>query len=458
MNTFSREYVIEQAREEDLEAIIAVLQTANMHHVPSPEMPELDCACFFVARRQGGVIGAAGYKVISPAEGKTTLMAVLPEYRRYGIGRALQEERMLALARRGIVRLTTNADIPETIAWYKKHFGYREVGKLPKIHPFGRPDVQEWTTLETDLQAWMRRREQPSSAENSFGTVDPFPLRPYSNLIINAALTGMVPRKRHTPHVPVSVEEIIEQGVRCVRAGASILHLHARDPEENPTWKASVYARIIEGIRKECPLAILCVTTSGREHNEFEKRSEVLELDGSAKPDMASLTLGSLNFPDKPSINTPEMIMKLASRMQEKGIKQELEIFDTGMINTAKYLCRKGLLSPPHYFNILLGSIYSTQAGMTDLTYLVQLLPPNELWAGGGIGIFQLVVNVASIVMGGHVRVGIEDNIWFDYAKTRLATNEEMILRIRGIAREFGRELATPLEARTRLGLEMPKS
>jgi 3-keto-5-aminohexanoate cleavage enzyme len=289
-----------------------------------------------------------------------------------------------------------------------------------------------------------------------FGTADPYPLQPYSKLIINAALTGMVPMKRHTPHIPVTPEEIIEQGIECVHAGASILHLHAREADERPTWKPEIYAKIIEGIRNECPMAILCVTTSGREFNTFEKRSAVLELDGDVKPDMASLTLGSLNFPGQASINDPAMIMGLAGRMKDKGIKPELEIFDTGMINTAKYLCHKGLIDHPFYFNILLGSIYSTQATMSDLTNLVHLLPPDAVWAGAGIGVFQLVVNTAAVVMGGHVRVGLEDNIWYDHGKTRPATNAELIRRVMRIAREFGRDSATPLEARQRLQLGVP--
>ena len=134
-------------------------------------------------------------------------------------------------------------------------------------------------------------------------------------------------------------------------------------------------------------------------------------------------------------------------------INNNVEIFDTGMINTAKYLCRKGYLSPPFYFNIILGSIHSTQARMSDLCYLVNLLPSDTIWAGGGIGIFQLVVNTAAIIMGGHVRVGIEDNIWYDYGKKELSTNKKSIQRLRRIATELGREIAAPGDVREMLGL-----
>jgi uncharacterized protein (DUF849 family) len=287
-----------------------------------------------------------------------------------------------------------------------------------------------------------------------FNTEDAHPLKPYSKLIINAAITGMVPTKKDTPFVPVTPEEIIEDALRCVSAGASILHLHARDEDEKPTYKAEDYAKIIENVRKECPEVVICVTTSGRNYKEFERRSEVLDLDGFVKPDMASLTLGSLNFSKQASINDPDMIMKLAEKMKLKGIMPELEVFDTGMVNTAKYLCRKGYIAPPFYFNIILGSVYSTQAKMSDLSYLVNLLPQDALWAGGGIGIFQLIVNGAAIVMGGHVRVGVEDNIWYDHNKTELTTNERSIQRLVRIAAELGREIATPEETRMMLGLE----
>ena len=281
----------------------------------------------------------------------------------------------------------------------------------------------------------------------------PHPLKPYDKLIINVALTGMVPSKKDTPFVPTSVEEIIKDAINCVSAGANILHVHARDGGELPTYKSEVYAKIIEGIRRKYPDVVICVTTSGRTYGEFKKRSEVLDLSDSVKPDMASLTLGSLNFPDQTSINEPETILKLAKKMKSVGIKPELEVFDTGMINTAKYLYRKGLIDPPFYFNFLLGSIYSTQARMSDLCHLVNQLPKNSVWAGAGMGTFQHIVNSASIIMGGHVRTGIEDNIWYDYEKTKLTTNVKTILKVRKVADIIGRKIATPLEAREMLGL-----
>ncbi|MFH1216033.1 MAG: GNAT family N-acetyltransferase [Pseudomonadota bacterium] len=149
-----RKFSLRSARDADLPAILQVLETANMHHIPSEEMAELDLHCCFVAEAEGDIIGMSGYKVLTEAEAKTTVMAVLPEYRGWGVGRALQVRRMLALQEKNIRFLTTNADRPEVIAWYKKHFGYQEIGKLDKIHEFGRPDINQWTTLRTDLSLW----------------------------------------------------------------------------------------------------------------------------------------------------------------------------------------------------------------------------------------------------------------------------------------------------------------
>ena len=150
--------VIEPAREEDVPAMMEVLKFANMHYIPSEEMADLDWRCYFVARDGDRTIGLSGYKILSPTEGKTQLMVVHPDYRGLGIGIKLQTVRLEAMAARGVKRVTTNADLPKTIAWYKKHFGYREIGTLEKVHEFGDPDIHTWTTLEMDLEAWAAER------------------------------------------------------------------------------------------------------------------------------------------------------------------------------------------------------------------------------------------------------------------------------------------------------------
>ncbi|APG24647.1 MAG: 3-keto-5-aminohexanoate cleavage protein [Syntrophotalea acetylenica] len=281
----------------------------------------------------------------------------------------------------------------------------------------------------------------------------PYPVTPYPKLIINAAITGMLPMRKDSPHVPLSPEEIIEDAVRCIRAGASIIHLHARDEDGTPTYRKEVFERLILGIRTHCPEAILCVSTSGRRHNSFACRSAVLELDGAARPDMASLTMGSLNFPRQASVNSPEMIEALALVMKERGIVPEIEIFEPGMIHAAKVLRRRGILNGPLYMNLLLGSLYTSPATLFDLGCMVRSLPRSVHWAAAGIGRFQLKMNTAAILMGGHVRVGLEDNLHYDASRRQLATNEQLVRRIGRLCCEFGREVAGPIEARALLGL-----
>ena len=147
---------IRPAKIVDRDAILRVMAPSNMHHVPSAEMEELDIGCFFVACIDNEIVGAAGYKMLSDGNGKTTLLAVLPEYRGLHIGKKLQDTRLRAMHSQGAHKVTTNADRPETISWYKRWYGYYEVGSIEKIHSFGDPDIEQWTTLEMDLNAWIR--------------------------------------------------------------------------------------------------------------------------------------------------------------------------------------------------------------------------------------------------------------------------------------------------------------
>lgn len=199
---------------------------------------------------------------------------------------------------------------------------------------------------------------------------------------------------------------------------------------------------------------VISVTTSGRVYNEFEKRVDVLELDGMAKPDMGSLTLSSLNFNKTASINSPDMIQQICRRMNEKGIKPELEAFDSGMINYAKYLIKKGLLKQPYYFNLIMGNIACAQADLLHVGLMLNDLPENSVAALGGIGNAQLPINALAISMGYGIRIGLEDNIWFDNERTQLATNETYLLRAKGIAKALNREICSPTELRKLLGLK----
>jgi uncharacterized protein (DUF849 family) len=274
--------------------------------------------------------------------------------------------------------------------------------------------------------------------------------------IFNFTPTGMIPTKEMTPYIPVTPNEIVNQVSEVADLGINMVHLHARDPiTGEPTYKKEVYGEIIRGIRNGHRNLILCVSTSGRTFSEFEKRSDCLNLDGDLKPDFGSLTLSSLNFNNQASISTPQMILALAREMLERGIRPELEAFDVGMINYAKYLIEKELIHPPYYFNLILGNIACAQANLLNLGLMINELPAGSIWSVGGVGRFQLPMNAAALVAGGGVRVGLEDNIWFDDERTRLVSNRELVERVLSIARAMGRVPYTCQEARELLGVAL---
>jgi 3-keto-5-aminohexanoate cleavage enzyme len=275
-----------------------------------------------------------------------------------------------------------------------------------------------------------------------------------NKLIINFTPTGMIPTKAMTHHVPETPREIASDIFRCAELGASMAHIHAREKQGLSTYKKEVFAEIIRLVREKNQELVIVVSTSGRHYSEFEQRAEVLNLEGEVRPDMASLTLGSVNFNKIASMNPPEMVQKLAEKMKEKGIKPELEVFDLGMVNYAHYLIRKGLIEPPHYFNIILGNIATAQARLLHLGLIVSELPENSFWSVGGVGNWQKTANAIALVSGeGGVRVGLEDNIWYDDARTVLATNAMLVERVVKLASLIGRPLATAREVREMLKL-----
>jgi 3-keto-5-aminohexanoate cleavage enzyme len=271
---------------------------------------------------------------------------------------------------------------------------------------------------------------------------------PAEKLIVQLAPTGMQPQKYDNPHVPISPAEIIQDTETAYKLGASVVHLHAREPDGSPSYRKEVFREIFSGIRAKCPEIIICASTSGRIFRRLEQRMEVLDL----QPEMASLALGTVNFHYCPSYNTLDEVVSLAKAMRDRGVRPELEIFEPGFINTAKYLAKKGIIKEPMQFNLLLGSLASIPADMRDISYLVDSIPSDSVWMATGIGRFQLQVNVAAIIMGGHVRVGLEDNIFYDCARKECATNAMLVERIVRVAKELGREIASPKEARRILG------
>jgi uncharacterized protein (DUF849 family) len=273
-------------------------------------------------------------------------------------------------------------------------------------------------------------------------------------VIVNLCPTGMVPTKEMTPHVPVSTSEIVEDVLACARAGAAIAHIHPRGPDGQPTWRPEAFAAIFEGLRDGNEDLLLNATTSGRRWNEFEKRSACLDLKGRLKPDLASLTVGSQNFAKESSTNPPELIEALAKRMQERGIKPELECFEPGMVHTANVLRTRGVLgADPLYFNLLLGSLGTSPLHPASFAAFHSLLPPDAVWSVAGIGRFQLDANLLGVALGGNVRVGLEDNLHLDRDRTVLATNLQLVERVVRVLRAMDLEPATPKDARAMLGL-----
>lgn len=275
------------------------------------------------------------------------------------------------------------------------------------------------------------------------------------DLIINFTPTGMIPTKADNRHVPITPNEIIDDVKQAYDLGISMVHLHARDSQsQQPTYKKEVYAKIVSGIRNFAPDLVICVSTSGRIYNDFEKRSDVLQLKGDIKPDMASLTLSSLNFNKRVSINDPATIQNLAKEMQDKDIKPEAEAFDAGMINYIKYLIKKDLIAPPYYVNLILGNIACAQADLLHAGVMVNDLPENTYCSMGAIGNYQLRINSMAISMGFGIRVGLEDNIWYDKERTKPARNIDLLERVHLIAEANQRQVMKPAELRRILKLK----
>jgi 3-keto-5-aminohexanoate cleavage enzyme len=272
-------------------------------------------------------------------------------------------------------------------------------------------------------------------------------------IIINFTPTGIIPTKDQTPYVPVSVAEIVEDVRQAYDLGISLVHLHARDQAGKPTHQKEIYAQIIQGIRSFAPELIICVSTSGRVLNTFESRSEVLELSGALKPDMASLTLSSLNFNHTASINDPEMIFKLAKMMKDQGILPEIEIFDLGMINYLHYLIRKGVMPNPYYVNFILGNIASAQVDLLHVGTMIKDLPEDSYLCLGAVGRQQRSANQLSMAMGYGIRVGLEDNIWLDDQRTQLATNIDLLKRVHAGLKGLGKSVMSSSTLRTHLNL-----
>lgn len=261
-------------------------------------------------------------------------------------------------------------------------------------------------------------------------------------LIITAAITGSLPTKKETPHVPITPDEMAEDALECYEAGASVVHVHARNDNGENTHDVERFKEIHDKIKERAPEMIVQISTGGRAGLGFESRNKGLFIN----PEMASLTTGSCNFPNMIYENSPELVRNLSEMMAERNIKPELEIFDTSMIKPALELHENGMLKSPLYFNFIMGLKGAQNPTIAQLSYLLSLIPEDAEWNISGVGRHQLNTTFWGISLGGHVRVGLEDNIY--YKKGVLAKNSDLVKRVVRLAEEYGREIATGDEAR----------
>jgi len=272
-------------------------------------------------------------------------------------------------------------------------------------------------------------------------------------LIITAAISGAEVTKNQNPNVPYTVEEIAREAESAYKAGASIIHLHVREDDGTPTQSKERFKECIEAIRNRCPDVIIQPSTGGAVGMSNEERLQPIELN----PEMATLDCGTCNFGgDEVFVNTENTIIEFAQKMKKREIKPECEVFDKGMIDTAIRLNKKGFINSPMHFNIVMGVNGGISASPRDLTFMVDSLPQGSSFTVSGMGRYQMSMAAVSIIMGGHVRVGFEDNLYVE--KGVLAkSNGELVQKAVRIAKELGRPIATPKEAREILNLQLKK-
>jgi len=270
-------------------------------------------------------------------------------------------------------------------------------------------------------------------------------------VIITAAVTGSHPTKEMNPAVPYSPKEIADAAVECWRAGAAIAHIHVRDPRTgSPEFKLDYFREVMERIRGQCNM-IVNLTTSGLRlsgTDVIEQRLQPVTL----RPDLCSFDLGSLNFQDRVFINPPEWGEIAPKRMREYGVKPEIEVFDVGHIYQAIHYIEQGLIDPPSYFQLCMGTRWGIEATPENLFFMKSKLPPGACWSVLGVGRSQLPMIAMAILLGGNIRVGFEDNIYTK--KDVLAKNNTQFVEMAvNLIFQLQREVATPDESRDILGL-----
>lgn len=270
-------------------------------------------------------------------------------------------------------------------------------------------------------------------------------------VIITAAITGSRIMRQTAPHIPITPEEIAQSAIECWEAGAAIVHIHVRDPQTGlGTQDVALFRQVVEKLRKETDL-ILSLTTSGIPGRNLPVEERLGPL--SLNPELASFDAGSINLGGSVFINTPDFLDRAAEVMKEKDVKPEIEIFDSGMLVTTLRMLEEGKLETPLHFQFVLGTPWGAPATPKSLLHLLEHIPPESTWSVIGIGKGHLPMAMMGLIMGGHIRVGMEDNIYYDQG-VLARTNAQFVRRIVRIAREYGREPASTSEARDILGLK----
>lgn len=266
-------------------------------------------------------------------------------------------------------------------------------------------------------------------------------------LVITAAIVGAEVTRAEQPNLSLSAAEIAEDAYQCYKAGAAMIHLHVRDAAGNATQDKEVFTAAVKLIRAKCPVLVQ-VSTGGAVGMSAEERIQSIEAD----PDMATLSTGTCNFGTEVFENTQEMMELFAKKMTAKNIKPELECFDVGMIDNGVRLAKKGFIKTPLHFDFVLGVPGAAPGTPEVLMFMKSHIPADATWTVAGVGRSETPLVTMGIILGGHVRVGFEDNVF--YGKGDLAkSNAQLVERVVRLAKELGREVATPEEARKILGL-----
>src|SRR6266567_8931269 len=288
-----------------------------------------------------------------------------------------------------------------------------------------------------------RPQRLPSGGRFAFG-------RTMEKLVITVAPTGSVPRKKDSPHVPVTPDEIAETAYMCEQAGASIIHVHCRDENERPTSRFEIFQETVDKIRKRTKLIVMN-STSGIAGTTDADRAAPLK----TKPEMGSLTTGTLNFagrtPSVVYVNSVETVQFLAKTMLDSHIKPEIEAFDVGFIQQGRKLVDMGLVKEPAHFQLVMGVDGGVPATPDNLLHMRSQLPQTATYVVAGMSRMQLPMTTMALLLGGHVRVGLEDNLYLK--KGVLARNEELVARAKHLADDLQRDVAAPDETRAIMGL-----